>query len=98
MNALYDDVSLSSSSKSTKTRIPSLKDDVSKLEVMKRRGILSSVDIVVIGDEQVVFLKKSSKSFAYGGAYHQPWKKDDVIHFLIQKEHSFEINFVECIN
>ena len=93
---------MSSSSKSTKTRIPSLKDDVSKLEVMKRRRIPSSVDIVVIGDEQVVFLKKSSKSFAYGGAYHQPWKKDYVIHFLIQnkllKEHSFEINFVERIN
>ena len=34
-----------------------------------------SVDIVIVGDEQVIFLEESSKSFAYRGAYHQPWKR-----------------------
>jgi len=49
----------------TKTRIP-------KLVVTKMRRIPSSVDIVIVGDEEVVFLEERSKSFAYGGANHQP--------------------------
>ena len=54
-------------------------DNVLKLEVTKMRRISNSVDIVIVGDEEVVFLEERSKSFAYGGANHQPWKKDGFI-------------------
>ena len=34
-----------------------------------------SVDVIIVRDKKVILLKESSKSFAYGGAYHQPWKR-----------------------
>ena len=40
--------------------------------VFKLAMTKSSVDVIIIGDEKVVLLKESSKSFANGGAYHQP--------------------------
>ena len=33
-----------------------------------------SVDVIIVRDKKVILLQESSKSFAYGGAYHQPWK------------------------
>jgi len=40
--------------------------------VFKLTMTKNSVNVIIVRDEKVVLLEESSKSFAYGGAYHQP--------------------------